>query len=79
MGAVILLQSIIFGAIIWLLIVTGRDERRELELKLLALCDPPAAVHVESVERGSTGSVYVMDDMAMVEKANRDYAASKAK
>lgn len=57
------------GYIILSLIKTGRDERRELEMKLLAICNPPAAVHVESIEQGPTGSVTYMDDQEMVRRA----------
>jgi hypothetical protein len=74
----LMVQTIVFGAIIWLLITTGRDERRELELKLLAVCNPPAAVHVESIEKGLTSATYTMDDQAMIDAEAERYAAQKS-
>lgn len=68
-----LIEALAFGLIILSLVRQGRDERRELELKLLAVCNPPAAVHVESIQKGPTGSTHYMDDAEMVrrEKATK--------
>lgn len=65
LSTVILAQAVVFAWVVVSLVRQGREDRRELEMKLLAVCNPPAAVHVESIERGPTGSVTYMDDEAM--------------
>lgn len=47
------------------------SERRGLEDKLLAVCNPQALTHVESMSKGETGTINYMDDEAMVEVERR--------
>lgn len=71
--AVIIIQAVVFAWVVHSLSQQAREERSSLEMKLLAVCNAPAAVHVESLEKGQQGSVTYMDDQEMVrrEKATR--------
>lgn len=73
LGAVIIIQAVAFAWVVLALSRQAREERSGLEMKLLAVCNAPAAVHVESLEKGQTASVSYMDDQEMVrrEKATR--------
>ena len=53
--------------VLFAVIERSRIERHSLEMKLLAVVNPTAAVHVESMGVEPEGRVSYMDDEAMVE------------
>lgn len=69
LATVILVETIVFAWVIVSLVRDARAERSELEMKLLAVCNAPAASHVESLEKGQGGSVTYMDDEEMARRA----------
>jgi hypothetical protein len=58
----------LFALVVWqqvhirALLREGREDRNAAELRLLAANRPEAAVRVESLESGTRGSVYYIDE-----------------